>query len=362
MNCSVRLANSMHYTVKACGSLTILFSVQVEIAWAVDTTYFPKLSPAEDAAIVQVLDVVESTAGTGFVIGIDTSGYPLALTNEHAVEGGFIWVKLANGKLIEDVDVLATDAVRDLAILRLRTHTQIPPLSLAPRTYTVDEGTPMVAVGASDEGLLHHMGTFEKASKSNHTSENAIFAASFVFTVRGFSGGPHIVVDRSTLQHLVFAISAEGTPTQSFGPWISEIHDWLDETQPLTGRIAIHGQSQPHSSIVEPDEDVFAEMFPEDDELTPTPQTPSISSAGLLPTIQHGPSISLQRPHRPPQPCIARQVPQGVQVTSVTGETTVTIDSSSIGIVISTRDRGQQQIHWSINSHPIVNQSQRRSR
>ena len=310
---------------------------------AVDTTFLPRLSPNEQAAVVQVIDRKESTTGTGFVVGRNEDGYPLVLTNEHTVESGHILVILSDKTAQIYVDVVATDVTRDLALLLIKTRRPIPSLELAPRTYSVARETPVLAVGASKVGLLHHMGTFEIASEFNHESADAVYASSYIFTPEGFSGGPLLVVDPKTRRHFVIAVTAQGSATQSSGPWITEVHDWLDEIADVTGVLKMAHRHRNPVAQVDTADDTFPGMFDDEDEVASTPRTPPIvKTPSKLPTT---PTPST--PASTVSPGVKYLPPAHVHhIPSVSSRVSVSVNGNRKGVVIYTEAYGTQHVFW----------------
>ncbi len=311
-------------------------------ARAVDTTYLPILSQRDQRAVVQVLDLVENTTGTGFVIGTDALGRPLVITNKHTIDGGLVEIKLLGSKRLQDVEILAICPIRDLALLRLQTKQQLPSLTLASRSYFVAAETPVLVVGASDDRLLQHTGTFDDATEFNHDSADAVYTAVYAHTPSGFSGGPVLTVDISTLSTVVIGVSAKATAIRSFGPWISEVHSFLDENLSVSGPIAFSGTgtSKPHHDQPE-EEDLFAGMFG-DEPSKVTPQSPL--RPGQLGKRQLPPNLT------------TTPVGIGTSVVVTHGHASLAISTGEPGLLFFTNEHGQQQVFWTSPAESEVTQ------
>lgn len=106
-----------------------------------------KVSPS----VVSILTTVEgpwyeeATAGAGSGMVVSKSGY--ILTNKHVVEGATsATVVLSNGKSYEDVPVVGSDPLNDLAFLKIPDVNDLPAVELGD-SKTVRVGQEVVAIG-----------------------------------------------------------------------------------------------------------------------------------------------------------------------------------------------------------------------
>jgi len=104
------------------------------------------LTPAEIAETATpsvVLIKVPNGLGSGFVVSADGR----VVTNMHVIRGASsAIVQTADGKELSQVELLAADEVHDLAVLRIKSPTQIQPLPLGD-SATARPGAHVVAIG-----------------------------------------------------------------------------------------------------------------------------------------------------------------------------------------------------------------------
>ncbi|HCR55979.1 TPA: hypothetical protein DIV49_03325 [Candidatus Saccharibacteria bacterium] len=87
--------------------------------------------------------VEQQGAGTGMIVS--KNGY--ILTNKHVVEGAdSVTVVLSSGKIYEDVDVLGSDPLNDVAFLKIHGVSNLPAVTLGD-SKTVRIGQSVVAIG-----------------------------------------------------------------------------------------------------------------------------------------------------------------------------------------------------------------------
>ena len=88
-------------------------------------------------------DSSSTAAGSGMIISED--GY--ILTNKHVIEGANqIYVALDDGTIYEDVEVVATDPLNDVAFLKIRGASHLTPIALGDST-TLSVGQQVIAIG-----------------------------------------------------------------------------------------------------------------------------------------------------------------------------------------------------------------------
>ncbi|HRF28817.1 MAG TPA: trypsin-like peptidase domain-containing protein [Candidatus Saccharibacteria bacterium] len=87
--------------------------------------------------------VEQQGAGTGMIVS--KNGY--ILTNKHVIEGAdSVTVVLSSGKIYEDVDVLGSDPLNDVAFLKIHGVSNLPAVTLGD-SKTVRIGQSVVAIG-----------------------------------------------------------------------------------------------------------------------------------------------------------------------------------------------------------------------
>ena len=88
-------------------------------------------------------DSSSTAAGSGMIISED--GY--ILTNKHVIEGANqIYVALDDGTIYDDVEVVATDPLNDVAFLKIRGASHLTPIALGDST-TLSVGQQVIAIG-----------------------------------------------------------------------------------------------------------------------------------------------------------------------------------------------------------------------
>jgi serine protease Do len=88
--------------------------------------------------------------GTGFIVSSDG----LIATNEHVISGGEgLEVKLFDDTVVDEVEVLLSDATVDLAILKVKTDHELVPVELGD-SEAVKVGEPVIVIG-NPLGLEH---------------------------------------------------------------------------------------------------------------------------------------------------------------------------------------------------------------
>jgi serine protease Do len=88
--------------------------------------------------------------GTGFIVSSDG----LIATNDHVIAGGGdLEVKLFDDTVVEEVEILSTDAAVDLAILKVKTDQALVPVALGD-SAAVKVGEPVIVIG-NPLGLEH---------------------------------------------------------------------------------------------------------------------------------------------------------------------------------------------------------------
>jgi serine protease Do len=118
--------------------------------------------------------VEQQGAGTGMIVS--SNGY--ILTNKHVVEGAdTVTVVLSSGKIYEDVDVLGSDPLNDVAFLKIHGVSDLPAVTLGD-SKTVRIGQGVVAIGNAlgqfkntvTSGIISGTGRPVTASTSGNSS------------------------------------------------------------------------------------------------------------------------------------------------------------------------------------------------
>lgn len=136
-----------------------------------------------------------AAAGTGFIVSSD--GY--IITNKHVVSGATsISVVLDDGSIYEDVEVVATDPINDIAFLKLKDASDLPAVTLGDsKTLTV--GQQVMAIGNAlgqyqntvTIGVISGLGRSITASDGSQTVETLTGLIQTDAAINsGNSGGP----------------------------------------------------------------------------------------------------------------------------------------------------------------------------
>lgn len=163
-----------------------------------------------------------SGQGSGFLITSDG----LVVTNHHVIADGSQFVALlADGSPLSVVKVLASDAARDLALLRIDTGGRtLPYLALAPEDYLLEVGD-KIAVMGSPHGLE---GTFTTGIVSAKRKDKDVDLVQITAPVSPGSSGSPVVDTGATVVGIVTGGIVENmAQSLNFAVSVSELHELL---------------------------------------------------------------------------------------------------------------------------------------
>ncbi|MEO5950420.1 MAG: trypsin-like peptidase domain-containing protein [Candidatus Saccharimonadales bacterium] len=136
----------------------------------------------------------QESAGTGIIVGAD--GY--VLTNKHVIDGAAtVQVTLSDGTVYENVDVLGTDPLNDVAFLKIKDAHNLPAAQLGDST-SVKIGQKVVAIGNSlgqydntvTSGIISGVGRPISAQAGNSVENLTDLIQTDAAINPGNSGGP----------------------------------------------------------------------------------------------------------------------------------------------------------------------------
>jgi len=160
--------------------------------------------------------------GSGFLITSDG----LVVTNHHVIADGSQFVALlADGSPLSVVKVLASDAPRDLALLRIETEGRtLPYLALAPEDYLLEVGN-KIAVMGSPHGLE---GTFTTGIVSAKRKDKDVDVIQITAPVSpGSSGSPVVDTEATVVGIVTGGIVEDMAQALNFAVSVSELHELL---------------------------------------------------------------------------------------------------------------------------------------
>ena len=158
---------------------------------------------------------VSAAAGTGFILSQD--GY--IMTNRHVVEGAnSVSVILDNGTTYQDVKIVGTDPLNDIAILKIKDASNLTPVQLG-NSKTINIGQQVIAIGNAlgqyqnsvTEGIVSGIGRSLVASDSTGTTQESLsdMIQTDASINQGNSGGP-LVNAAGEVIGINTAVSANG--------------------------------------------------------------------------------------------------------------------------------------------------------
>lgn len=156
-----------------------------------------------------------AAAGTGFIISAD--GY--ILTNRHVVEKSrSISVVLDNGDTYQDVSLIGSDPLNDVAILKIKDVSNLNPVQLG-NSKTINVGQQVIAIGNAlgqyqnsvTEGIISGIGRSLIASDGTGSSQESLndMIQTDASINQGNSGGP-LVNAAGEVIGINTAVSANG--------------------------------------------------------------------------------------------------------------------------------------------------------
>lgn len=163
-----------------------------------------------------------SGQGSGFLITSDG----LVVTNHHVIADGSQFVALlADGSPLSVVKVLASDAARDIALLRIDTGGRtLPYLALAPEDYLLEVGN-KIAVMGSPHGLE---GTFTTGIVSAKRKDKDVDLVQITAPVSPGSNGSPVVDTEATVVGIVTGgIVEDMAQSLNFAVSVSELYELL---------------------------------------------------------------------------------------------------------------------------------------
>ncbi|MBR0460409.1 trypsin-like peptidase domain-containing protein [Candidatus Saccharibacteria bacterium] len=174
-----------------------------------------------------------SAAGTGIIVSSD--GY--VLTNKHVINGANnINVVLDNGTTYDDVSVVTTDPVNDVAFLKIKDASDLTPATLG-NSKTISIGQQVIAIGNAlgqfqntvTAGIISGIGRSVTASDSSSSSTEALtdMIQTDASINAGNSGGP-LVNAAGEVIGINTAVSADGENI-GFAIPISSVKGMLSE-------------------------------------------------------------------------------------------------------------------------------------
>ncbi len=160
-------------------------------------------------------DTVAESAGTGMIVSSD--GY--ILTNKHVVDGtNSVTVILDNGTTYENVSVVATDPLNDVAFLKIDGVSDLPAVTLGD-SKTINVGQQVIAIGNAlgqfqntvTSGIISGVGRSITATDSTYSSSEDLvdMIQTDAAINSGNSGGP-LVNAAGQVIGINTAVSADG--------------------------------------------------------------------------------------------------------------------------------------------------------
>ena len=160
-------------------------------------------------------DETSAAAGSGMIISSD--GY--VLTNKHVIEDARqIYVSLDDGTLYDDVEVVATDPLNDVAFLKINNVSDLKPIALGDST-TLTVGQEVIAIGNAlgvysntvTAGVISGTGRAVTATDESYTTYETLtdMIQTDAAINGGNSGGPLVNAAGEAIG-INTAVSAEG--------------------------------------------------------------------------------------------------------------------------------------------------------
>lgn len=113
------------------------------VATAVSPSVVSVLTSTNQTSRIYSQQYVQEGAGTGMIVSSD--GY--IMTNKHVVDGAdTVTIVLPDGRKYENVDVLGSDPLNDVAFLKIKNVTNLPAITLGD-SKTIRIGQSVVAIG-----------------------------------------------------------------------------------------------------------------------------------------------------------------------------------------------------------------------
>lgn len=170
------------------------------VAQIVDATSIEKVAKDVSPSVVSILAqkagrrVSQQGAGTGIIVSKD--GY--VVTNKHVVQDGTdIIITLADGTIYEDVTIIGSDPLNDVAFLKIRDASNLVAAELG-QSSTLRIGQPVVAIGNTlgeyqntvTSGIVSGLGRPVAAQSGNRVESLTDLIQTDTAINPGNSGGP----------------------------------------------------------------------------------------------------------------------------------------------------------------------------